>query len=235
MDTFTDQEFEEIISKSFSYAEALRKLGYKSNSGDATARLKNKIEKLKISTNHFSSNVNKVVRTENNVFCENSTADQSTLRRFYLKKYPQEKCSICGQITEWNNLKLILILDHINGNNHDNREENLRWVCPNCNSQLSTTNARNPFHKKYYCPICGKQVSGKGKKCVKCSHIEQQKVKDRPTREQLKELIRNKSFLEIGKQYSVSDNAIRKWCKTYCLPDKKTIINKMSQEEWEEI
>ena len=38
---------------------------------------------------------------------------------------------------------LTLILDHINGHNHDNRLENLRWVCPNCNQQLDTTNGRN--------------------------------------------------------------------------------------------
>ena len=38
---------------------------------------------------------------------------------------------------------LTLILDHINGRNHDDRLENLRWVCPNCNQQLDTTNGRN--------------------------------------------------------------------------------------------
>ena len=29
------------------------------------------------------------------------------------------------------------------------------------------------------------------------------------------------SFVEIGKKYGVSDNAIRKWCKKYNLPYKK--------------
>ena len=38
---------------------------------------------------------------------------------------------------------LTLILDHKNGHNHDDRLENLRWVCPNCNQQLDTTNGRN--------------------------------------------------------------------------------------------
>jgi hypothetical protein len=48
-----------------------------------------------------------------------------------------------------------LILDHINGINNDDRLENLRWVCPNCNSILPTTGSRNPHRKKvakkYYC------------------------------------------------------------------------------------
>jgi uncharacterized protein with PIN domain len=52
-------------------------------------------------------------------------------------------CSICGLLPEWNGKELTLILDHINGHNKDHRIENLRWVCPNCNSQLDTTGARN--------------------------------------------------------------------------------------------
>ena len=39
----------------------------------------------------------------------------------------------------WQGKPLTLILDHKNGNNRDNRLENLHWVCPNCNQQLPTT------------------------------------------------------------------------------------------------
>ena len=35
-----------------------------------------------------------------------------------------------------------LIIDHINGINNDNRLTNLRWVCPNCNIQLPTSNRK---------------------------------------------------------------------------------------------
>lgn len=54
----------------------------------------------------------------------------------------------------------------------------------------------------------------------------------RPDRNELKELIRTKSFLEIGRLYGVSDNAIRKWCKAENLPHKKTDIKNYSDEEW---
>ena len=40
-----------------------------------------------------------------------------------------------------------LVLDHINGVNNDNRLENLRFLCNNCDSQLPTFKARN---KKSY-------------------------------------------------------------------------------------
>ncbi len=38
----------------------------------------------------------------------------------------------------WRGSKLSLILDHINGISNDNRLENLRFVCPNCNATLKT-------------------------------------------------------------------------------------------------
>ena len=44
---------------------------------------------------------------------------------------------------EWNGLPLVLVLDHVNGDPEDNRRENLRLVCPNCDSQLPTYKARN--------------------------------------------------------------------------------------------
>ena len=56
---------------------------------------------------------------------------------------------------------------------------------------------------------------------------------ERPNREEFKKIIRNKSFLEIGKIFGVSDNAIRKWCVFYNLPRHKKEINNMSDEEWE--
>lgn len=50
------------------------------------------------------------------------------------------------------------------------------------------------------------------------------KVKNRPSKEELLELILNKSFRQIGKDFGVSDNAIRKWCKSYDLPYRKKDI-----------
>ena len=54
-------------------------------------------------------------------------------------------------------------------------------------------------------------------------------------REFFKERIRNYSFLQLAKMFSVSDNAIRKWCIKLGLPSKKTEIKKYTDEEWEKI
>lgn len=43
----------------------------------------------------------------------------------------------------WNNKKIVFILDHIDGHHDNNDENNLRLVCPNCDSQLPTYKSKN--------------------------------------------------------------------------------------------
>ena len=53
------------------------------------------------------------------------------------------------------------------------------------------------------------------------------------SKEELKKLIRTTPFTTIGKQYGVTDNAVRKWCDKYNLPRKVKEIKSYSDEEWE--
>jgi hypothetical protein len=53
----------------------------------------------------------------------------------------------------------------------------------------------------------------------------------RPSREELKSLVRIYSFIDLGKRFKVSDKTISKWCKAYNLPDKKRQINSYTDEE----
>ncbi len=52
-------------------------------------------------------------------------------------------CAICGIGPVWNDRPLMLRLDHENGINDDYRLENLRLLCPNCDSQTDTYCGRN--------------------------------------------------------------------------------------------
>lgn len=88
--------------------------------------------------------------------------------------------------------------------------------------------------KIHYCPNCGIEVKTKGSYCITCANIRQRKV-ERPDRETLKVLIRSLPFIQIGKQFNVSDNTIRKWCKIENLPYKVSEIKKILDEDWEKI
>jgi hypothetical protein len=52
-------------------------------------------------------------------------------------------CSLCNLHEFWNNKPIRLWVDHINGLATDNTWSNLRLVCPNCDSQLETSRAKN--------------------------------------------------------------------------------------------
>lgn len=92
---------------------------------------------------------------------------------------------------------------------------------------------KSPKEKKK-CLKCGEIISNRATYCSKCYSMSNRKI-ERPSREQLKEMIRNQSFTEIAKQFNVSDNAIRKWCSAMDLPSKKSEIKKYTEEEWEKI
>ena len=74
--------------------------------------------------------------------CEPQTTLRNVIRKYIFEKQ-NKKCSICGMESFWNGKELHFILDHINGDASNNREENLRLICPNCDSQLSTFKSRN--------------------------------------------------------------------------------------------
>lgn len=87
----------------------------------------------------------------------------------------------------------------------------------------------------YYCKDCGKLISeSKSQRCPDCA-AKQRRVCERPSREELKILIRTIPFTKIAEKFDVSDNAIRKWCKSMNLPSKKQEINSISDSEWETI
>ncbi len=54
-----------------------------------------------------------------------------------------EQCQFFHGALTWNDQSLKLILDHINGVAGDNRPKNLRFLCPNCNSQQATHGGSN--------------------------------------------------------------------------------------------
>lgn len=83
------------------------------------------------------------------------------------------------------------------------------------------------------CIVCGKVIGKESTYCIQCLGKKHRVVKNRPDREELKQLIRTTPFTTIGKMYNVSDNAVRKWCKTENLPSKATIIKQYSDIEWE--
>lgn len=85
--------------------------------------------------------------------CKVSTTLRNCIRDYIYTKQ-DNKCAICGMSRIWNDKPINFILDHINGDASNNLEENLRLICPNCDSQLDTYKSKNKnsarTHRKDY-------------------------------------------------------------------------------------
>lgn len=77
---------------------------------------------------------------------------QSSVRRAFLRWRGQRgipvhcdnpSCSLHVANPTWNGTALPMILDHVDGNRKNNRTNNLRLLCPNCDSQLPTRGGKN--------------------------------------------------------------------------------------------
>ncbi|MFA5071114.1 MAG: hypothetical protein WC511_01955 [Candidatus Pacearchaeota archaeon] len=239
------------------FKEILAKFGLE-NKGNNYKTLQARLKKEGISFEHIllSKNLPRggaILKADSEVFVENSSYARKGIKNRILKKnLLPEICSICGQLPSHNDKKLVLVLDHINGVPNDNRIENLRFVCPNCNSQLETFAGKHnkgalPLSEIYRrvgknkikpCSICGEPRSNAAKHelCLPCYQMH---VKDKK-RPQIPELIQsfqncNFVFLKMGKQYGVSDNAVRKWVMYYHFDPKELREDPYFNLDWSEI
>ena len=149
----SDEEFKKIIKENYTYSDCLIALGLAPRGGSATDILKKRIAELQCSTSHFGKNLSKKrickkVPLEE-LMTENSNIGSMTnfKKRLIKEGLLNYECAICG-LTEWQGKKIVLQLDHINGNNTDNHLENLRLLCPNCHSQTDTFTGRNAIRYK---------------------------------------------------------------------------------------
>lgn len=220
------EELEKIVVNSKSFSDIIRHIGLQIGSCNFRM-LKTRLDIDKIDYSHIPTGINSNKNREfptratplEEIMIEHSTYQTKHLKNRLLKeKILKNECSICGLNSLWENKKLVMILDHINGIRDDHRIDNLRLLCPNCNSQQITFCGKNKKKRYKYCIECGEEKSTKdGQYCLKCSSIKngynRRKIKNRPSIEQLQKEISESNYCAVGKKYGVTDRAIRKWLK----------------------
>lgn len=133
-------QFAALVKSKTSVKAIAEALGIVPKGGSYLA-VKNRIIAAGLDISHFKAKPSKPLAE---VMVENSTYSRSNLKRQIIeKKLIPYICALCGQGPIWHGKPLVLRLDHKNGVNDDHRFENLRFVCPNCDSQLPTFSGRN--------------------------------------------------------------------------------------------
>jgi len=220
---YTDEELTEAVSKATSYSGTLRMLGRKV-SGSAHKALKKRIESQEISVQHFVHTTARQTASNKKEWQEILVKDESLthrrsgkmLTRALVESGEKHECKGCELKDEWMGKPIKLEVDHIDGSWQNNLKENLRFLCPNCHSQTDTFFKKK---KSYYCS-CGKKKYKTSDNCISCSSkrpkMLQRKV-ERPDKGTLAEEIETESWCALGRKYGVSDNAVRKWARSYGL------------------
>lgn len=218
----SSEEFKTLVGKSESISDILLSLGLCNRGGTNHNTIKRRMreEGIEWANNRTSKQKaysKKIKRPIQEVMVENSDYARSCLRkRLIMDGIIPYICQSCNLQSEWNNKKLSLVLDHINGIHNDNRLENLRFLCPNCNSQTDTFAGKNQQYRateKITLCICGNKITSGAKACRRCSQKQQRRV-NRPNKDVLQNDIDNLGYVGTGRKYGVSDNAIRKWIKS---------------------
>ncbi len=224
---YEKQYFSEIIKNSINYTDVCRNLNIGTTKGNRDT-IKKYIDEYGLNISHFYVPyiVPKGKIELSDILIENSKYCHTTnlKDKLYKEGLKQRCCELCGQGEEWMGKKISLILDHVNGVNNDNRIENLRIVCPNCNATLDTHGGKNSkrfeIDKNRVSEIEKKKLllnderkinNGKTNKEI-IGHLNQRKV-ERPDKNILIEEINKLGYSGTGRKYGVSDNAIRKWLK----------------------
>lgn len=147
--SYSDEDLRVAVSSSTSMAQVLRCLGLIPAGGNYQAT-KAKINRLGLTTSHWlgqgyrkGSTTPVYEKPLAQLLVRGLLTSTVNLKRRLLKEgLLANLCSICG-VSEWLGKPLLLHLDHINGDHLDNRLENLRVLCPNCDSQTSTYCGKN--------------------------------------------------------------------------------------------
>lgn len=149
---YTRESLVEVVGECTTLRQVLYRFNLRATGGNYVAMWQ-RIRRFKIDTSHFlgaavnrgKTSPRKRRPSEIMVLRANGSRkeDAIRLRRALVESGVPERCNICLIGPEWNGIPLRLQVDHQNGNPLDNRQENIRFLCPNCHSQTHNFGAKN--------------------------------------------------------------------------------------------
>lgn len=212
----SDKLFAEAVAAETSLAGALRRLQL-ATSGRTYTSGRARIRRLELDTSHFVNGT--ALRSEqarlgaNELLVLGAPGSRRRpahlLRRALLELGVPETCTACGLEACWQGKPLRLDIDHVNGQPHDNRRRNLRFLCPNCHRQTSTWGSRKVVRR---CADCGAPITKNATRCPQDSIRARERTTKIawPTIAELEDLLASMSREAVGRQLGVTGAAVKK-------------------------
>lgn len=142
---YSDEQLRELVHVADSVADVLRALGL-SQAGGTHAHLSRRIRALGCDTSHFTRRAKARTGARSlepaNVLVQRPGAEKrrssTVLTKALIGIGRPHVCAGCGTEPAWRGLRLVLSVDHVDGDWRNDEAHNLRFLCPNCHSQTPT-------------------------------------------------------------------------------------------------
>lgn len=232
----TKEYLQEVCDNSCSVSDVMIHFLFSYKRSDARQKLNDLIITLNIDLTKLHDNLKEKMRKINTLPKKteyNLVNGEYVLGRVLYKCLKQINnpavCAECGIGESYNGKFLRLQVHHIDGDNKNNEIGNLTLLCPNCHSQTDSYCGKNNKLPQKFCE-CGSKIQQTSTRCRHCNdkyrrelaneklkkqkQRKQRKLKFEVSKEDLEKLVKEKPMTKIAEIFGVSDNAVKKRCKT---------------------
>lgn len=150
---FSQQEIEQHVKESYSFATLASKLGYSTESGSYLTTIKSMVSELNLNVSHFSGRGWSFGKTYQNKryipfdeYVKSDNVQTNKIRKKLLREGLKEHICECCKNTLWKGVPIPLEVHHKDGDKENNDIENLQLLCPNCHALTDNYRGKN-IHK----------------------------------------------------------------------------------------